>query len=188
MFTLYSSVGSFQPTLGKLVCVPGSPPCLPLMYSRWTTRQPSYKLRSEEASHDTFCPGSHFPGPWGMTVASQEPPAACRLQEVSKNWSESSFIAHNVQALSPEVRDLLDKIFKVDPKKRITVRGIMEHPWYNKQLPAKYQDALDRIEEQQAVLEKHVQQIKLDPVRPHRLNQPTPAGWLNQAWPLVELH
>ena len=69
-----------------------------------------------------------------------------------------------MQALSPEVRDLLDQIFKVDPKKRITVRGIMQHPWYNKQLPAKYQDALDRIEEQQAVLEKHVQQIQLDPV------------------------
>lgn len=39
----------------------------------------------------------------------------CRIQEVSRGWAESPFIASNVKALSPEVRDLLDKIFVVDP-------------------------------------------------------------------------
>ena len=52
-----------------------------------------------------------------------------RLQEVNKRWSESPFIAKTVGALSPEARDLLDKIFVVDPSKRITVAQILEHPW-----------------------------------------------------------
>ena len=32
--------------------------------------------------------------------------------------------------LSPECHDLLDKIFVVDPKRRITIPQIMEHPFY----------------------------------------------------------
>lgn len=53
----------------------------------------------------------------------------CRLQEVNKQWSESPFIADNVNALSAEARDLLDRIFVLDPSKRITVPEIMRHPW-----------------------------------------------------------
>ena len=52
-----------------------------------------------------------------------------RLQEVNKTWSESPFIADNVGALSPEARDLLNRIFELDPMKRITVPDIMRHPW-----------------------------------------------------------
>lgn len=48
---------------------------------------------------------------------------------MNKEWSESPFIAKNVGALSPEARDLLDKIFVVEPSKRITVAQILEHPW-----------------------------------------------------------
>ena len=46
---------------------------------------------------------------------------ACRLQEVNKTWKESPFIHDNRDALSGEVCDLLDLIFVVDPRKRITV-------------------------------------------------------------------
>lgn len=53
-----------------------------------------------------------------------------RLQEVNKQWSESPFLADNIKALSPEARDLLDKIFQTDPKKRITIPQIMQHPWW----------------------------------------------------------
>ena len=52
-----------------------------------------------------------------------------RLQEVNKQWNESPFIADNVNALSPEARDLLDRIFVLDPTKRITIPEIMKHPW-----------------------------------------------------------
>ena len=53
----------------------------------------------------------------------------CRLQEVNKTWSESPFIRDNRDDLSREVTDLLDRIFVVDPLKRITVPEIMKHPW-----------------------------------------------------------
>jgi serine/threonine protein kinase len=52
-----------------------------------------------------------------------------RLQEVNRQWSESPYIADNVGSLSSEARDLLDKIFVVDPTKRITIAEIMKHPW-----------------------------------------------------------
>ena len=48
-----------------------------------------------------------------------------RLQEVSQSWSDSPYIADNVDKLSPECRDLLDRIFTVDAQKRITVEEIM---------------------------------------------------------------
>lgn len=32
--------------------------------------------------------------------------------------------------LSPEVTDLLNKIFVIDEKARITIAQIKEHPWY----------------------------------------------------------
>ena len=54
----------------------------------------------------------------------------CRLQEVNKTWKESPFIHDNRDALSAEVCDLLDLIFVVDPRKRITVPEIMKHSWY----------------------------------------------------------
>ena len=53
-----------------------------------------------------------------------------RLQEVNKQWNESPFIADNVNALSPEARDLLDRIFVLDPTKRTTIPEIMKHPWF----------------------------------------------------------
>ena len=52
-----------------------------------------------------------------------------RLQEVNKQWNESPFIADNVNQLSPEARDLLDRIFVLDPSKRITIPEIMDHAW-----------------------------------------------------------
>ena len=83
---------------------------------------------------------------------------------MSKNWKESSFIAENVGALSAEVRDLLDRIFVVDPSKRITLAQIMQHPWFNRRLSAKYQQALDRQAKQQAELDRHVQMRRIDQV------------------------
>lgn len=81
---------------------------------------------------------------------------------MSKNWSEA--VQQNVGALSPEVRDLLDKIFVVDPKQRITVDGILSHAWYQKILPPKYQTALEKLAEQQREVEKHVEEQNFDRV------------------------
>ena len=48
---------------------------------------------------------------------------------MNKTWKDSPFIRDNRDALSAEVCDLLDRIFVVDPTKRITVPEIMSHPW-----------------------------------------------------------
>ena len=88
----------------------------------------------------------------------------CRMQEVSTGWQDSRFLQKNVSALSPEVKDLLDQILVIDPTKRITVEGIIEHPWYKQELPAKYQKALNEMERQQAELDRHVKEQKYDPV------------------------
>ena len=86
------------------------------------------------------------------------------MQEVSTGWQDSKFLQKNVASLSPEVKDLLDQILVIDPSKRITVEGIIEHPWYKQKLPAKYQTALDEMDRQQAELDKHVREQKYDPV------------------------
>ena len=45
-------------------------------------------------------------------------------------WSDSPVLKEHVHLLSPECHDLLDKIFVTDPKRRITVSRIIEHPFY----------------------------------------------------------
>ncbi|BDA44043.1 Serine/threonine-protein kinase SAPK3 [Coccomyxa sp. Obi] len=87
------------------------------------------------------------------------------LQEVNKQWSESPFIADNVNQLSPEARDLLDRIFVLDPTKRITIPEIMRHAWYTKALRPEHQAALDRVHEEQRQVDEHLRHRKLDPVK-----------------------
>jgi serine/threonine-protein kinase SRK2 len=67
--------------------------------------------------------------------------------------------------LSPEVTDLLNKIFVVDEKKRITIDDIKKHAWYNEPLPEKYARALDRIHERQREVEEYIRQRDLNIVR-----------------------
>ena len=44
-------------------------------------------------------------------------------------WSEIPHIQKAVEKLSKECMDLLNRIFVVDDKKRITIEAIKEHPW-----------------------------------------------------------
>lgn len=37
--------------------------------------------------------------------------------------------------LSSELKDIMSKLLIPDPAKRITIAGILEHPWFNKDLP-----------------------------------------------------
>lgn len=37
--------------------------------------------------------------------------------------------------VSEELRDLLSKILMEDPQQRISMQGIMRHPWFQKDLP-----------------------------------------------------
>lgn len=55
--------------------------------------------------------------------------SGCRLQQVRSLWSEIPHIQKAVEKLSKECMDLLNRIFVVDDKKRITIEAIKEHPW-----------------------------------------------------------
>ena len=57
-------------------------------------------------------------------------PLPCRLQQVRSRWSEIPHIRQAVERLSADCMDLLNKIFVIDEKKRITIEGIKAHPWW----------------------------------------------------------
>lgn len=75
------------------------------------------------------------------------------LQQVSKRWSEVPHMAEAVKKLTPECKDLLNRIFVIDATKRITIEKIERHPWYKMPLPPAYADTLARLEDSQKRLE-----------------------------------
>ena len=66
--------------------------------------------------------------------------------------------------LSPGCRSLLDAIFQADVKQRITVEGIMQHPWYREPLPSQFQSQWDQMVRVQSQKEADQQSRQLDPV------------------------
>ena len=68
--------------------------------------------------------------------------------------------------LTPECRDLLDRIFVIDEKKRISIQDIKAHAWYNKALMPRHQHAELDLLEQQKRLEAHLATRTLDQVAP----------------------
>lgn len=73
---------------------------------------------------------------------------------------------HIAAQLSEEVKELLDKIFKVNERERISIEGIKEDPWYREPLQPKYAAAEQRIAEQQKRVEEMCRRRALNPVRP----------------------
>lgn len=70
-----------------------------------------------------------------------------------------------VQAhLSPECIDLLNRIFVIDEKERISLQQIKAHPWYNKPMLAKHTHAEKQIATQQAEIQKYISTRQIDPV------------------------
>lgn len=84
------------------------------------------------------------------------------LQEVNQSWDKSSTISANVGALSEGCKDLLDKIFVVDPKQRITIAEIIQHPWFCQEMPEPYAHSLEKMREQNQALAAHVSKRTLD--------------------------
>ena len=61
---------------------------------------------------------------------------------------------------------MLDRIFVADVKQRITVEGIMQHPWYQQPLTPQYQSQLQHLEQVQAQKDAHIRSRRIDPVSP----------------------
>ena len=87
-----------------------------------------------------------------------------RKQEVNQSWEDSPYINSNVSALPPRCRALLDAIFVVEPKDRITVDGIRNNAWFAQPFQEPYASALQKIRHQNEDLIEHVQQRRLDMV------------------------
>jgi len=68
--------------------------------------------------------------------------------------------------LSTDCRDLLDRIFVVDEKKRISIQDMKKHPWYNKPLPSRLLHAERYLLQEQELLEAHIAERVLDDVYP----------------------
>jgi serine/threonine protein kinase len=74
------------------------------------------------------------------------------LQQITNQWSDcigSPLIKHLVRLLTPSCRDLLDRVFVTDAKKRITMEELKQHPWFNRRLPERFERSLERVTQQQ---------------------------------------
>ena len=58
----------------------------------------------------------------------------------------------------------MDQIFVADVKQRITVEGIMQHPWYRQPLESRYESQWQHLEQVQGQKDAHIQSRRLDPV------------------------
>ena len=76
------------------------------------------------------------------------------IQQIRTSWQESPHNAPGVARLSPECRDLLDRMFDVNQDSRISIEGITKHPWFSRPLPARYEAALAALQKEQAAITK----------------------------------
>lgn len=53
-----------------------------------------------------------------------------RIIKVDYEWPSNS------STISPELKDMMTKILVADPKERLTIQQIQQHPWFQKNLPA----------------------------------------------------
>jgi len=85
-------------------------------------------------------------------------------EQEAMSWRESLFVKPYLQKMSPALQDLLNKMLKNDPEKRITMAGVKIHPWLSTPLqPPQLEKKWRQLQEQQAVrkhdvVEKHLNQ------------------------------
>lgn len=64
--------------------------------------------------------------------------------------------------LSKECMDLLNQIFVIDESKRITLKGIQEHPWYNIAMEDQYNAAYKQFRTEQAEKDRYTSTRRLN--------------------------
>ena len=74
------------------------------------------------------------------------------FEQIRIHWTANERNKDIVKRMSPACMDLLDRIFKISEKERITVAEIKKHPWYTEPLTGKYADAAKALEASQARL------------------------------------
>lgn len=99
---------------------------------------------------------ARFPFDGGNVEGSEDNLARVLKQQTSFKWDSSPAIKEYVELLTPDCRHLLDSIFEVDEDRRISIAQIKQHPWYTRQLPARYQEGWDRMQLEQRKIEAQV--------------------------------
>jgi hypothetical protein len=124
-----------------------SPLCLPSWHACWSWYPQAQAYLSWPRPHPscTF-PTTHLliylhSRTHSALHPSTQPPNPTTTQRSSK---PPTTLTPPPPLLCPPCRDLLAKILVADPAKRITVKGIYDHPWYNKYLPAGVKEMNDR--------------------------------------------
>mmetsp|Transcript_7770 Transcript_7770/g.19278 ORF Transcript_7770/g.19278 Transcript_7770/m.19278 type:complete len:422 (-) Transcript_7770:514-1779(-) len=79
------------------------------------------------------------------------------LQQIKCSWRENPRVAASAAKLSPNCRDLLDKIFEMDEAKRIDIPGIRAHAWYTAPLPDMYESVLKELGVQQETITQRME-------------------------------
>ena len=91
----------------------------------------------------------------------QDPNSAGLINDIEKQqkWlckgageGGNHFLGVDMSGISEDCRDMLHRIFVLDPQERITTKEIRNHPWYLKRLPPAYIHSLEGLEERQRVL------------------------------------
>uniref|UniRef100_A0A7S0WUB7 Protein kinase domain-containing protein n=1 Tax=Chlamydomonas leiostraca TaxID=1034604 RepID=A0A7S0WUB7_9CHLO len=97
-----------------------------------------------------------FEGDSVSTMGVNDPMKKVWVQQNKTTWSQNALLRDQLPYLSPEATDLLDRMFELDEKKRIDIKGIMAHPWYNTPMRPHFEDALTKLGMEQEAVEKKV--------------------------------
>ncbi|GAX78595.1 hypothetical protein CEUSTIGMA_g6034.t1 [Chlamydomonas eustigma] len=97
-----------------------------------------------------------FEGDSVSTIAIDDPLKKTWLQQNKRAWYENSLMGGQLQYLSPEVKDLLDKMFELDESKRINIEGLRTHPWFMKTMRPHLEEAISAMETEQIENERKV--------------------------------
>ena len=82
-------------------------------------------------------------------------------EQIRMHWTDNPRNKDVVARMSDDCRDLLDKIFDLDEKSRITIAGIREHPWYTVPLEEPYASAAAKLEARQTLIERETALIRV---------------------------
>eukprot|EP00798_Chlamydomonas_sp_ICE-L_P026073 gene26073-11776_t len=90
-----------------------------------------------------------FEGDSVSTRGVNDPMKKVWVQQNKVIWRENKNLTEQLQFLSPEVVGLLDGMFELDERKRLDLKGIMAHPWYNAPMRSELQLATEKLEKTQ---------------------------------------
>ncbi|GMH37429.1 hypothetical protein BSKO_05302 [Bryopsis sp. KO-2023] len=80
------------------------------------------------------------------------------LQQIKSKWRENARVRDAAAKLSPECQDMLDHIFDLNEKRRMSVEDIKAHPWFQRKLDEEKERALGMLLREQGKISCDVQQ------------------------------